>query len=119
MPKRKSDKHAAAAGSQPTEGPEVTQIAPGTDPEGAPTPLNPPATTRHRKATSRREALRDELSKEDGASIAELCDTFGWQAHSARAAISGLKKDGACVERLHPREGETGSRYRVAREVAA
>jgi hypothetical protein len=119
MPKRKSDKHAAAAGAQPTEGPEVTQIAPGADPEGAPAPLKPPATTRHRKATTRREALRDVLSKEGGASIAELCDTFGWQAHSARAAISGLKKDGATVERLLPREGKTGSRYRIAREVSA
>lgn len=128
MPKRKSDKHAAATIDPeltlPANAAELIAMA-GTSPASSTLPnaetksVEPPATKTRHKATSRREALRDELSKVDGASITELCDTFGWQPHSARAAISGLRKDGANVERFLAGEGETGPRYRIASAASA
>ena len=38
------------------------------------------------------------LRQENGASLAELCTTTGWQAHSVRGAIAGaLKKKGHVI----------------------
>jgi hypothetical protein len=34
------------------------------------------------------------LSRENGASLAELMTVTGWQAHSTRAALTGLRKRG-------------------------
>lgn len=65
----------------------------------------------------RREALRNVLAKEEGASIRELCDRFGWQPHSARAALSGLRKTGTGVARILPATSEGETRYRIVTEV--
>jgi Protein of unknown function (DUF3489) len=66
---------------------------------------------------SRREALRNILATEQGASIRELCDSFGWQPHSARAALSGLRKAGTGVARILPATSGGETRYRVVTEV--
>jgi hypothetical protein len=66
---------------------------------------------------SRREALRNVLATEQGASIRELCDSFGWQPHSARAALSGLRKAGTGVARILPATSEGETRYRIVTEV--
>jgi Protein of unknown function (DUF3489) len=66
---------------------------------------------------SRREALRIVLATEQGASIRELCDSFGWQPHSARAALSGLRKAGTGVARILPATADGETRYRVVTEV--
>jgi hypothetical protein len=66
---------------------------------------------------SRREALRNTLSSEQGASIRELCDSFGWQPHSARAALSGLRKAGTGVARILPDTAGGEARYRIVTEV--
>lgn len=63
--------------------------------------------------------LIDLLRRQDGASIAEIQHATGWQPHTARAAITGLKKksfavnsaprgDGTRAYRLppHPEHGE-------------
>ncbi|SLN76681.1 DUF3489 domain-containing protein [Ruegeria meonggei] len=34
-----------------------------------------------------------------GASLEALCKTAGWQSHSVRAALSGLRKKGVMIER--------------------
>ena len=39
------------------------------------------------------------LKREHGASLAEIVDATGWQPHSARAALTGLKKKGHSIER--------------------
>jgi len=53
------------------------------------------------------------LSKPKGASLDALCKATGWQPHSARAALSGLRKAGHVIERL-PGDGKKGgSIYRV------
>jgi Protein of unknown function (DUF3489) len=66
---------------------------------------------------SRREALRNVLATEQGASIRELCDSFGWQPHSARAALSGLRKAGTGVARILPATSGGETRYRVVTEA--
>ena len=42
------------------------------------------------------------LKREHGASLAEIVDATGWQPHSARAALTGLKKKGhvICSEKM-------------------
>ncbi|WP_217359507.1 DUF3489 domain-containing protein [Ruegeria arenilitoris] len=39
------------------------------------------------------------LRRPSGASLAELCKTTGWQPHSVRAALSGLRKKGVTIDR--------------------
>lgn len=59
--------------------------------------------------------LRKRLKRKSGATVAELQEAFGWQPHSVRAAISGLRKAGDTVERIStPR----GSAYRLVRTEA-
>lgn len=50
------------------------------------------------------------LEREDGASITDLTDATGWLPHSARAALTGLRKKGHDVERF---AHAGGSRYRI------
>ena len=52
------------------------------------------------------EQLLTLLQTPEGASMETIVSTFGWQSHSARAVISGLRKAGHAVERA-------GSTYRI------
>lgn len=40
-----------------------------------------------------------------GASLEAICNATGWQAHSARAALSSLRRKGCVIERRTTREG--------------
>ena len=57
--------------------------------------------------------LVEMLKRAEGATIAEICTATGWQAHSARGAISGTlrKKQGLQVEATS--EPERGRVYRI------
>lgn len=61
-------------------------------------------------ATTREKAIRL-MRREGGASIAEITRVTGWQPHSARAVISGLRKEGLTITRT--RDGKT-SLYSIA-----
>ena len=50
-----------------------------------------PKATR-RKRPTKVDAVLKLLRRDDGASIAELRKVTGWQPHSVRAALSGLRK---------------------------
>ncbi len=52
------------------------------------------------------------LKRRDGASIGELTRATGWQVHSVRAALTGLRKKGHEVVRTKDDAGVT--RYRIA-----
>ena len=54
------------------------------------------------------------LRRPNGASIDQLQKSTGWQPHSVRAAITGLRKNGHDIERDKDAKGVT--RYRVAGE---
>jgi len=58
--------------------------------------------------------LLDLLGTAEGATIVELTKALGWQAHTVRAAFTGLRKRGYEVVRDKGDDGVT--RYRVAAE---
>ena len=60
------------------------------------------------------ESILKQLRRPNGASIAQLQKTTGWQPHSVRAALTGLRKKGHNIERDKDTKGVT--RYRVAGE---
>lgn len=60
--------------------------------------------------TERRGQICKMLRRKNGATTSEIQSVFGWQAHSARAAISGLRKAGFTVERI---TSPKGSIYRI------
>ena len=51
------------------------------------------------------------LRQRDGAAIAELMTATGWQSHSIRAALTGLRKAGHQIKRQRDSAGAT--RYRL------
>lgn len=71
-----------------------------------------PNTTR---TATRQIELRKRLKRKSGATVAELQEAFGWQPHSVRAAISGLRKAGDMVECF---QSPRGSAYRIVRSEA-
>jgi len=50
------------------------------------------------------------LSRPDGASLDDLVQATSWQKHTARAALTGLKKKGHTIERT---KADGVSRYRT------
>lgn len=56
------------------------------------------------------------LSTKKGANIKTLCTEFGWQSHTVRAALSGLRSAGHAVERTSSRNG---SIYKIVRNLKA
>lgn len=54
--------------------------------------------------------LRKLLARKSGATVAQIQNAFGWQPHTARAAISGLRRAGEMVERS---DAAKGSVYRI------
>ncbi len=58
--------------------------------------------------------ILERLRRPRGASMAELRKAVGWQDHSIRAALTGLRKKGHEVIREKTDAG--GTRYRVSAE---
>lgn len=48
------------------------------------------------------------LSRPRGASLGDITAATGWQAHSIRAFLTGLRKKGINLEREQRRDGATG-----------
>jgi len=62
---------------------------------------------------TRAELVRSMLTKPGGARLAAICKATGWQAHSARAMLSGLRKAGYEIERTAAGDKGGGSVYRI------
>lgn len=77
-----------------------------------PAPTSLPA---YRKG-SKKARLIELLRPRKGVNVAHLATTLGWQPHTTRAALTGLKKDGVIIEKLAPPNGETQSRYRLKKD---
>ena len=58
------------------------------------------------------------LEAQDGATLVDLCAATGWQAHTCRAYLTGLRKKGRVLERSHRADGASVYKLLVA-EVAA
>ncbi|WP_170335485.1 DUF3489 domain-containing protein [Ruegeria arenilitoris] len=67
-----------------------------------------------RNNLTRQQQLQKLLSRKSGATIAQIQKAFGWQPHSARAAISMMRKAGHTVERSGSDEGTV---YRIVKRV--
>ena len=52
------------------------------------------------------------LERPNGAAISDLTEATGWQAHSVRAALTGLRKEGKELVRVKDAAGAT--HYRLA-----
>ena len=59
------------------------------------------------KPDSKQGLLVSQLSRSAGATIAHLVATLGWQPHTVRAALTGLRRRGYDVAREKNRKGET------------
>ena len=57
--------------------------------------------------------LRKLLSRKAGADIAALQSATGWQPHSVRAALSGLRKAGFTIDRADPTKPGGTATYRI------
>ncbi|NOC91233.1 DUF3489 domain-containing protein [Ruegeria sp. HKCCD6604] len=53
------------------------------------------------------------LRRPSGASLEALCKATGWQPHSVRAALSGLRKKGVTIERRAPDKPDISSTYHL------
>lgn len=58
------------------------------------------------------ETILKQLRRPNGASIAQLQKTVGWQPHSLRAALTGLRKKGHAIER--GRDAKSDAHYCIA-----
>lgn len=68
------------------------------------------------KGPTKPETVLSQLESESGASLLTLVEVTGWQKHSIRAVISGLRKAGIVVEK----EGRgTECRYRALSKGSA
>ena len=56
------------------------------------------------------------LKRPSGVTLDAICKATGWQRHSARAALSGLRKAGHEIERTAG-QGRTDTIYRVIESV--
>ncbi len=64
--------------------------------------------------STKKSTLLKLISRPKGASIDALTKATGWQAHSVRAALTGMRKNGHKIERAHA--NKDNSVYRIARE---
>lgn len=69
----------------------------------------PDARPRETKA----DTLRRLLARKAGADLEALCGATGWQAHSVRAALSGLRKAGFAIDRTASRTEGGAAVYRI------
>lgn len=67
------------------------------------------------RASSKTDTVMTMLGGEQGATLADLVTATGWQSHTARAVLSGLKKKGHLVQRDRV---DGVSRYRILPEAA-
>ena len=63
------------------------------------------------KPKPKRDVVLTLLRRRNGARMDEITAATGWQVHSARAWLSGLRKQGLTIERTREKDGS--SRYRL------
>jgi predicted ArsR family transcriptional regulator len=68
--------------------------------------------TKQTKAKTKKAQLIQLLSRKAGADLATISEKLGWQRHSTRAALTGLRKAGFEISAEKPAEGKPLS-YRI------
>lgn len=64
-------------------------------------------------APSKASIVEAMLTKTTGATIADMNAATGWQPHTCRAFLTGLRKKGKTIERMKRKDG--ASCYRIVR----
>ena len=72
-------------------------------------PTSKPTPPRGTKAA----ILRKLLTRKAGADLAALQSAMGWQSHSVRAALSGLRKAGYIIDRTDAAKSGGTAIYRI------
>ena len=67
--------------------------------------------TTQKKATTKAAMVTKILSREKGATLPEMSKTTGWQPHSCRAFLTGLRKKGSILKEQRS-DGQLA--YRIA-----
>ena len=67
--------------------------------------------TNDQRRTSKKATIEALVRRAEGAAIAELMAATGWQEHSVRAALTGLRKAGHKIAR--ERDDDSMARYRI------
>jgi hypothetical protein len=75
-------------------------------------PAETTATKTSPRPDTKKARLIARLEHPRGVDIATLSTDLGWQPHSTRAALTGLRKDGYTIERL-PFGPDQPTRYRI------
>ncbi|WP_268238223.1 DUF3489 domain-containing protein [Neoroseomonas lacus] len=92
-------------------------------PTRASRPPRDPATPRHPRSGTKQENVLALLRRDEGATITQVMDATGWQQHTVRGFLAGLKRKGVTVEVLDrvrqvgpSKQGAKGSYsiYRIA-----
>ena len=74
-----------------------------------------PKSTSHPPRETKAAILKRLLSRKAGADLDALQSATGWQRHSVRAALSGLRKAGYSIDRRDAETPGKGSIYRLTR----
>ena len=74
--------------------------------------------SRKQKLRTKKARLIEMLKTGGGKDVASLSKTFGWQHHTTRAALTGLRNAGFTIERTASSDGKA-SRYYIAAEPTA
>lgn len=67
------------------------------------------------KPATKKQQLIDLLSGESLVTVEKVSKTLGWQLHTVRAAITGLRKAGFAVDSSRPSDGG-GTCYRIVHQ---
>ncbi len=88
--------------------PKVSSSISAASPPCVPPPSNRDKTSPDTpKAGSKKALLLDLLGQTSGVPMAAMIHTTGWQAHSVRAALSGLRKQGHTITRSRTEGGQS------------
>lgn len=66
------------------------------------------------RTESKKDRLISMLRRDGGTTITAISSALGWQPHTTRAAITGLRKSGHEVETAKPADRTSGLIYRIA-----
>ena len=113
MPKSRKDNTPARKKAQKSRRKSATSTKPQR-------PVATTASSRARKVrspvspvrSSKKAAIVALLRRPDGAAVSDLMKATGWQVHSVRAALTGLRKEGK--ELLRDRDASGVTYYRLA-----
>jgi len=88
----------------------MTNQSSHTEPEQVAAPKRPA----HAKGPSKQDQLIKLLSRKQGADTATISSKLGWQPHTTRAALSGLRKVGFDITKESAGAGKP-TRYRIVK----